>query len=144
MTALFMVCWIGSSWYYLNWVGEDELWSVGCADGTLMGWFLEAGRYESPATFHFDKADSPGAFQWGSWGSPFDPIRVSGVWCRFYGVPLWVPLLIASGTAFVAWKLDRTATLRARNNCCKKCGYHRAGLKADALCPECSTPPGSD
>ncbi len=51
-------------------------------------------------------------------------------------IPWWCPLLAASGVAFVAWKLDRTATLRARNDCCKKCGYDMRGLK---VCPECGT-----
>ncbi len=139
LTAVLLVCWIGSNWYYLQWIGEDELWSVGCYEGTLGGLFQEAGKAGQQATLHFEEADSNLAFEWGGWQDPFVPIRVSGVFVWYYGVPLWAPLLFAGSIAVAAWKLDRTASLRARDTCCKKCGYHRAGLKPLAACPECGT-----
>jgi hypothetical protein len=55
------------------------------------------------------------------------------------GVPLWVFIALwAFGTARV-WRLDHC---RARLNLCPKCNYDRAGIRKDAVCPECGSEGG--
>lgn len=57
----------------------------------------------------------------------------------------FIPSGLALNTAIFAsalWTLfftraTLTTTLRRRRNRCPACNYHRAGLAADALCPEC-------
>lgn len=63
-------------------------------------------------------------------------------------VPLWCPLVIATGLSAAAWHRDLAARRRARAGSCPACGYQRAGLPARAPCPECGgggldAPPGA-
>jgi hypothetical protein len=53
--------------------------------------------------------------------------------------PLW-PLLLPP--AIIAFRAHRTVRRLSRAGC-KHCGYSRAGLAADATCPECGHPPAS-
>jgi hypothetical protein len=59
---------------------------------------------------------------------PSDTVR------GFYSIPLWIPLLLASGSTLFAWRRDRRG---ARAGCCARCGYSLAGLPPVAVCPEC-------
>jgi hypothetical protein len=52
-------------------------------------------------------------------------------------VPLWMPWLVASGFAFWRFRADRLPGPQA----CLSCGYDRAGLAADAKCPDCGEVP---
>jgi hypothetical protein len=52
-------------------------------------------------------------------------------------LPLW-PLLLPS--AIVAFRAHREVR-RLSSTGCKHCGYSRAGLAAEAACPECGTSP---
>jgi len=52
-------------------------------------------------------------------------------------VPLWMPLVVSLGVTGAAWRLEVLARRRDRAGKCAACGYDRAGLKADAVCPEC-------
>lgn len=56
---------------------------------------------------------------------------------ELFAVPLWWIALLLSAAALLAWRLPVHAALRLRRGACLKCGYARAGLAADALCPEC-------
>jgi hypothetical protein len=58
---------------------------------------------------------------------------------RFAGVSLVYPTALASVAAAVLWYRHRRAFGPGR---CRKCGYDRRGLSADAKCPECGTVPG--
>src|SRR6185295_13079938 len=51
----------------------------------------------------------------------------------FYDFPLW-PILLPS--AIIAFRAHRTIR-RLSREVCKNCAYSRAGLAADAPCPEC-------
>lgn len=56
------------------------------------------------------------------------------------GVSLIYPVLFTTIAAAVLWHADRRRFGPGR---CAKCGYARAGLAADAACPECGTVPAS-
>ncbi|HVU64535.1 MAG TPA: hypothetical protein VHC70_11205 [Phycisphaerales bacterium] len=132
VTLLLVVVWIGSGLYHIAWQGKSGA-SLGIAEGIcrvgyLPDWYsmgLDPGWEWYRETFH------PFRFQWG-----FDWISGSG-WTL--DVPLWLPTLVAFSTASVAWCLDALARRRARGgvNLCPKCNYDRAGIAADAKCPEC-------
>jgi hypothetical protein len=48
--------------------------------------------------------------------------------------PVWVPLsLMTLGTALLFWR----GRARPKPGHCGECGYDRAGLAPDAVCPEC-------
>lgn len=52
-------------------------------------------------------------------------------------IPLWVLLaLIAAPTAWL-WRRDRRLRRALAAGFCASCGYDRAGLAPDAVCPEC-------
>jgi hypothetical protein len=57
---------------------------------------------------------------------------------RAAGVILLYPFLLAAIPAGLLWWKDLRPFRPGR---CPKCGYDRAGLAADAACPECGTPP---
>ena len=53
-------------------------------------------------------------------------------------IPYWLPILLfASISGGLFWH-DRRAARRARVGMCLSCGYSRAGLALDAVCPECA------
>jgi hypothetical protein len=56
-------------------------------------------------------------------------------------IPLWPLIALGCVSTGVAWRLDALARRRARLNLCPKCHYDRAGIAADAKCPECGSAP---
>jgi hypothetical protein len=54
-------------------------------------------------------------------------------------IPLWIPTVVSAIVTALGWRLDTLARRRARLNLCPKCNYDRAGLAADAKCPECGS-----
>jgi hypothetical protein len=59
-------------------------------------------------------------------------------------IPLWSLALLTLLPAAPLWFIDIRQSLRARNaGRCPKCRYDRTGLPANAVCPECGTPPKS-
>lgn len=53
-------------------------------------------------------------------------------------IPLWPFVLISIAITAAAWRMDTLAQRRKRIGGCPACGYDRAGLAADAPCPECN------
>ena len=68
------------------------------------------------------------------WPPPFHT-EVMPLIGRRTAVALWPLALLAIATTAAAWLLE--AHGRARLNLCASCRYDRAGLAADAVCPEC-------
>jgi hypothetical protein len=54
------------------------------------------------------------------------------------GVSMMYPAALTLAPAALLWYADRR---RFGPGLCKSCGYDRAGLAADAKCPECGTVP---
>jgi hypothetical protein len=58
----------------------------------------------------------------------------------FIGIPLWCPALLVMLPTIVAWRTDMKAQGRSRAGACIKCGYDRAGISTQTVCPECGAP----
>ncbi len=56
---------------------------------------------------------------------------------RIIFIPLWAPTLLAGAIAAWCWRRERQRRRLANAGSCPACGYSRAGLAADAKCPEC-------
>jgi len=54
-------------------------------------------------------------------------------------MPLWPFVAIAIGATVAAWRMDAVARRKSHRGGCTNCGYNRAGLAANASCPECNT-----
>jgi hypothetical protein len=88
---------------------------------------------------------------WADGQSNFDEPLVEGWAPAFIGSrrlplrPLWpgfaLNTLFYAGLAWGLWQVPLAIRRRRRRrlNRCMKCGYERAGLVADAACPECGT-----
>lgn len=50
--------------------------------------------------------------------------------------PLWVPPVPCAALGLWLWRRHRRKHRRSRGHC-PECGYNRAGIAGDALCPEC-------
>ncbi|HVU63664.1 MAG TPA: hypothetical protein VHC70_06795 [Phycisphaerales bacterium] len=134
VTVLLVVVWIGSA----RWVvGRDARSPAGfdvvVMSGSVACGHLPAFRFGGKAKWWI--ADGEGRVCW-------LPHREGGGPIWYVSLPLW-PLVAAVGLAsFTAWRLDTLARRReraARLNLCPKCNYNRAGLAADAKCPECGS-----
>jgi hypothetical protein len=86
-------------------------------------------RGVGPWHFHCDETLRP-RLEW-RWG------WYEGKLGKVLTIPIWIPASLSlTGFAALAW-LDRRAARTERAGHCPRCGYDRAGLPADAACPEC-------
>ncbi len=53
-------------------------------------------------------------------------------------LPLWIPLVMVAGVAYVAWRNDLRVRRRRRKGQCLRCGYDVTTLGM-AKCPECGS-----
>jgi hypothetical protein len=129
VTVLLVVVWIGSGWWewFVPFPGggnfgmisggfEYDAWPQGrtgitvhrCADGRFHLWWW-------PPRWHGSSGDL-------------------AVW-----VAGWIPVIPVLACTICAWCFDAQVRRRARGglNLCPKCNYDRAGIAADAVCPEC-------
>lgn len=60
---------------------------------------------------------------------------------RRISLPLWCLALPFAARAFVTERRHRRLVTRARIGKCLNCGYDRAGVPAEAVCPECGKKP---
>jgi hypothetical protein len=125
VTVLLLVVWIGSGWFYS--IRAARI-AIGCAHGSLV--VAPNGDGRSMPTWwwgwHFYRI--PAGFDlWFSYKGEYD-----------WSVPLWVLIAPLGASTALAWRADaRAHNARARLNLCPKCNYDRAGIAADANCPEC-------
>jgi hypothetical protein len=125
VTLLLVAAWIGSGWREVGWVSRSGR-GVSVGAGVLaftdsppsaVGWWTQPER--QPREWWF-RSFSIGTFKW-----------------RY--VPLWLPTVGLFVGTTIAWRLDVRARHIARLNLCPKCHYYRAGLAAEAKCPECGS-----
>jgi hypothetical protein len=128
VTVLLGVVWIANlRWDLDGHVGE---WDFGVTRGSL---FLA----KSPLIYEGQRAleistSSKGPAWWfhrATWALGWE--------C---GVPLWMPAVLATLLSVVAWRFQVAHHVRAVSfGVCPKCDYDRAGIAADAKCPECGS-----
>jgi len=133
LAVVLLVAWIGSAWWAIAspsfrlqraWVG-----------GGGLGLITYSGNWPFDiASFELGPSELP--FCW--W---FDHIRKPQISVRL--IPLWAPLLLTLIPTGFAWRADLIARRRAMLGKCTQCGYSRAGLTSDAVCPECGAAAGA-
>jgi hypothetical protein len=127
--------------------GWDHFWIWGNQSSTstilyVGGGIVEVGRFlpggprsevwlQEPRAWNFGRGTSDWAF-----GLVYKHDPGAG---RLLGVSLLYPILWSALSAAFLWWPDVRARRVGRAGLCKKCGYARAGLAADAACPECGT-----
>jgi hypothetical protein len=130
-TLVLVVAWIGSTKAWVEWVGPRGR-HVGVMSGVIGVSQDTKGLYDTRAPgfyAEFEDAD----MEWWFYKSP-----PATFW--EFDVPLWFPALLCLLPTAYAWRVEAVLRRRARASLCPACGYDRAGLPADAVCPECGTP----
>ena len=128
LTVLLVVVWIGSGW-----------WTLGSDLAGGRGLTLMAGRVVF--AYPFSVSGMQPYFTTGRLNAacPFESWFDWGPWngIRYVSVPLWLPALLSLLATAFAWRADLNHLRRTRAGLCPACGYDRAGLVAEAVCPEC-------
>ncbi len=132
VTVLLVVVWIGSRWWAVEW-HSDLGWLCGLQPGQLIIGNVDSSNIGFPLGWRADRSHSSTMGWW-----YFYQRRYDGWWFLF---PLWVPISLFLLPTIIAWRLDTLAHRRARLNLCPKCNYDRAGIAAEAVCPECGAKP---
>jgi hypothetical protein len=131
VTVLLVVVWIGSGWGRLG-TPVPARYRVDIWDGRL-------------SFTHTDGSSMAVSFKWytqiGRWRIIWSPDVQLGSSRWFVAVPLWPLFLCSSALSATLGLQDALARRRARGgvNLCPKCNYDRAGIAADAKCPECGS-----
>jgi hypothetical protein len=136
VTLLLVVVWIASGWWHIDWIGTR----VSCGLGQGCAY---VGHHRS----YPDEWRGPSAGAWyraPRWmlapSSNLVADNVDPKPYRNFIVPLWMFAIPTLAATWRAWHLDMLAR-RARLNHCRACNYDRAGIAADAKCPECGALP---
>jgi hypothetical protein len=135
VTVLLVVVWIGSGWWGVIW--SHGRVSVGLEMGRANFYYFPNGGLflDGYQRTHFAQAASNWRYLLGrpfpDWGGSSAPPQ------RWLSVPLsWFVLASVLSTT-ITMRLDAKARRRERPHLCPNCHYDRAGLAADAKCPEC-------
>ena len=135
VTVILVVVWVGSAWWAFHMPFPFGM-GVGVADGRA-----EIVRILNRPALHpyvprgLSKHDA--RVMW--W---FDGSVTSAWW--YVWIPLWALALPTLALSTVGWRRDAMLSRRVRVGLCPECGYDRAGLAADAVCPECGAAPVTD
>jgi hypothetical protein len=135
VTLLLVVVWIGSGWYWIEWLSRSWF-AVYLARGQVHISHNMPTAAPIPWGFRADRTDFD--LRWlPRW---FHSTELEA-W--MLGLPLWVPVIVTAAITTVAWRREIVASRVARLNLCPKCNYDRAGIAKDAVCPECGCAGGS-
>jgi hypothetical protein len=141
-----------SRYYTCEWEvvqpAKARSWNVAFGGGLI--WFMGRSqwqRVQKPVWFQW-RMSRCHAWHWGRSGelaqAGSDMDWHAGIlWSPYdggsdFGLSALYPVLITGAPAAVLWYVGRR---RFGPGQCKKCGYERSGLAADAACPECGTVP---
>lgn len=127
-SLLTAIAWIGTAHQAFDWCsGSQPSVSVCLAAGRLGVTVLKPHRL-------------PGGWShYHSLGLLMLPTVKSDGRSTYVFIPLWIPLIPLLGSAVILWSRQIVAARSIVGPPCKSCGYDRAGLPADAKCPECGT-----
>ena len=140
MAAALAVVWFASAWWGAGFVSREFV----C--GLDPGQFIVKSGWDTGVSTRtrFESRWRKGFSPWGwtiTWEA--DTHDLSGKPIFFWEgscmliVPLWMPIVFLGGLSAAAWRLDVLARRREHARRCVKCGYDRAGLAHDVVCPEC-------
>ena len=139
-SVLLLAVWIGSGWCWWRGVRWPTV-NVGVSQGQLV-----ITRFERPSGLLFEVSaliqhNPPRSLGINSFNINLRYVDVDfrGLF-RVFGFPLWIPASLAMFVTAAAFRLDSLARRRAHLNLCPTCHYDRAGLPANAPCPECAAP----
>jgi hypothetical protein len=144
VTVLLVVAWVGSGWLACGWQARDGR-AIFATAGAI-GWVVYGQPDSDGVTTTMVRSrsswflTSTSQAPW-SFSRPAPGAVTHGGIVRLL-LPLWPLVVGASLVTAIAWRLDALARRRARGglNLCPNCNYDRAGIAADALCPECGAP----
>jgi hypothetical protein len=132
VTVFFVVVWIATVRWRAYWQFVPSQGVALIARGRIeVEWYYTPG-WAIPATGIETLQPSLRTTWW------FSRISAPNVWGA--AAPLWFPACIALLVSGAAWRLESVARRGSRLNLCPKCHYDRAGIAADAKCPECGAP----
>ena len=140
-SALIVVAWPVSPWWYFGWERYTPLrndWVCVGGGALRVAWQPLSAPLTIPIShtgFRHGLLIREARGLWGwkpEWGKPGATVYAS--------VPLWMPFAAMVLPAGALWRRDIREARRARGGCAS-CGYDRRGLAADAKCPECGTVP---
>jgi hypothetical protein len=147
VTLLLVAAWIASRWRTVSFASghNDE---VGLTRGLLDIYIAEDRTAPSlmPEGWGVgwpEPASGRPHWSWGLWWGQdsLSSRRVPAVSVPrlSVAVPLWALAGISLLVTLTAWRLEALARRRSLIGLCPKCHYDRAGLAADAKCPECGS-----
>lgn len=125
------------------WFGYcSDSWLADLGDGTLYTQVADANGWSRPLIGWCGGDNRPSgsaspfaqSWTWWTWGAR--PLS----WEQGSAYTVWpvAPVLMIAGAA-LGWP-GWVAARRMRRGQCPSCGYSRAGLSAESLCPECGRP----
>jgi hypothetical protein len=133
-TVLLAVAWIGSGKYGVGWASSSGAEFV-------VRWGECCVNTGSSSLFGLSPGLSAGSSRFMLFNEFVYERRGSGGVVVVF--PLWPPALLALLPTAIAWRFDVVARRRERIGRCPKCNYDRAGIAADAKCPECGASPAN-
>jgi hypothetical protein len=130
-TVVLVAVWVTSGRYCAYWVfrGESEVFVGGGNININLGNFWSVMK--SPPGWYAEAQESSLLCR---------PRLLWNSYSLFADIPLWLLLGPSMALTLWAWRRDAVLRRRACAEFCPKCHYDRAGLAADAVCPECGTP----
>jgi hypothetical protein len=133
VTMLLVVAWIGSAIWYVGYEGAGR--AIRLMPGGVV-WVSAKSTPAGPSPVYWESHAQLLGERWKWWIEQGSVVRFDWLF-----VPLWLPAVIASIAAAFAWRLDAVARRRLRSQLCSTCRYDRAGIGAEAVCPECGKLP---
>lgn len=129
LAAIFLGLLVHSWWATIGWTLPNGA-AFGVEGGSLA---IAAGTLPqklAPPPPGWIYIQNDAAFRWWiDWGS------FGARW--YFGVPLWMPILICAIAAARAWRKEVLERRRNSVGLCRGCGYDRRGIADGAKCPEC-------
>ncbi|QQS10249.1 MAG: hypothetical protein IPK69_06415 [Phycisphaerales bacterium] len=130
--VLMLAAWAASERWYLHHYAWP--WLYGAQRGGAYLVHDRGAMYRMPPGVYTGRVDPTVPKVW--WANA----SISGG-RTYVGIPFWLPAVVAGLCGAIAWRLDVIARRRARAGACPRCLYSRAGLAANAPCPECGAAP---
>lgn len=119
--------------WYIRWDAGTSVWSLSTG---AMHFGRQPARYSMPG---LRVGGSAASFHWlpgyKNLAASYGP-GTYAIW-----IPYWMPMIAAIVIAGLIRRAEQSTLRREAQVNCVKCGYLRAGLADEAVCPECGAAP---